>query len=89
MNPEGAKRLCAAVIEGAVEDYRMHVRLGHIKDGRRTKKPCVKRFNGSNIGTDAADKVLHFFKAGGLDEWITIGGLRLDGDAIRSALNIK
>lgn len=89
MNLEGVRNLCAAVIESAVDDYKMHVNLGHIKDGRRTKKPCKKRQNGCNIGTDAADKVLHFFKAGGLDEWITIGGLRLDGDAIRSALNIK
>ena len=89
MNLEGARKLCAAVIEEAVNDYRMHCRLGHIKDGRRTKKPIKKRMNGVNMKLDSADQVLHFFKAGGLDEWITIGGLRLDGDAIREALNIK
>ena len=89
MNLEGARKLCAAVIEEAVNDYRMHCRLGHIKDGRRTKKPIAKRMNGVNMKLDSADQVLHFFKAGSLEGWISVGALNIDPDAVRKALGIK
>lgn len=90
MNTESVRRLCAAVIEAAIDDYRMHVRHGRIKDGRLTKANQMCYRNGSRQHESDAKRLLHFFKQGGaMDAWIDVGNLEIDPTQIRKALKIQ
>lgn len=89
MNKEGYQRLCAAVIESAVDDYKAHCRAGRIVDGKPTKGRDYIRRNGARTKGDDAATTLHFFKGGCLDKWINLGALKLDAKAIRERLGIK
>ncbi|TXH59331.1 MAG: hypothetical protein E6Q97_00110 [Desulfurellales bacterium] len=90
MNTESARRLCAAVIEAAIEDYRMHVRHGRIKDGQLTTAQQTCYRNGSRQHEPDAKRLLHFFKKGGaMDAWIDVAGLEIDPNQIRNALKIQ
>lgn len=89
INTEACRRLCAAVIETAVDDYRMHTRAGRIAGGKLTsKREGVKRNGAHHSQTDAA-QVLHFFRDGCLDAWVDVGGLQIDPGMMRSKLGIS
>ena len=76
----------AAMIELAIEDYRKFVKRGQIVAGIVIRE----RFSGAkkNINAQNALNVLHFFKAGILDEWISISGLEIAPEIIRQKLGL-
>jgi len=89
MNTHAARTLCAAVIEFALSDFKMHERAGRIAKGRLTSKREMTRRDGANHAQTDAASVLHFFRNGSLDRWIEVGGLDIDPGMIRSKLGIS
>lgn len=87
---EAARRLCAAIIEQAVLDYRELVASGLVANGALTAR-TLARFD--CVGYTAASEVaeLVYFLAGrGLDELIALAGFNnISPDAIRSKLKIQ
>lgn len=93
MNPktlhiEGCRRLVAAVIEFAIDDFKMHERSGRIVNGKATSSRTTTRRDGACHSQTEAQKAVHFFTSKTLDGWIEVGCLDIDPDMIRSKLGI-
>ena len=88
------QRLCAAVIEQAIAEYRACVRRGLISHGQLTGfTPPKTRRNQRSIFTylgpqDARELLAFFAHGGGCEKILRFAGLNLSGDVIRARLSL-
>jgi hypothetical protein len=94
---ETAKKLVAAIITQAVDDYKYFVSAGCILDGVNimpkrdglAKKSKSKRVNGMDAKGATIAELLEFFKRGKtMDTWISLACLDINPNQIRSKLGI-
>lgn len=84
----GARRLICGMIEQAVLDFKGLVETGRIVNG--VVLPCARtRRYDTDYRTPAEVKdLLDFFTKGALDEWLLVGGIRINPNLIREKLGI-
>jgi hypothetical protein len=87
-----AKRLLAAVITQAIEDYRAYEKRGLIVNGRvlapaQVTRSRRKKCRGWFVGRDECERLVAFFRPGGpVDFLVAAGHLCVSGDVIRKHL---
>jgi hypothetical protein len=88
LSVEGTRRMCAAIVEQAVVDYRLLVAEGFILPGGvvpRTNRRL--KWAGSLTGSWEAQELVRFFKEGGeCEKILRLARLEVSADRIREKL---
>jgi hypothetical protein len=92
-----AKKLVAAIITQAIEDYRSMESKGWIlggqiilpKKAQMSRASVSKKTRGILARRTNCEEIIHFFKPGGMmDKWIDVGMLDINPNQIRRKLGI-
>ena len=90
LNETGARRLVAAVVEKAIEDYRFLVSHGGIVDGNAMPSKTTKKDGTAYQHEDEIKELLDFFRPGGpMDNWLRAAGININPNLIRKKLGIE
>lgn len=88
LNDDGARRFICAVVEQAVEDFKILVRRGRIVNGQAMPSERQTIAAGYEY-QDHVKRLLHFFQPGGpMDMWLGAAGIQINPNLIRERLGI-
>lgn len=95
---ESHKKLVAAIIAQAVDDYKSFVEKGWIVGNKimlptwceSHKKTKNKKARGILARRANCEEIIHFFKPGGMmDKWVDLADLAISPDQIRHNIGVK